>query len=55
MIRDPPQHLICALESKAQECLVPHEIAVAVRPVPSETAGRLSPIPLEMIQSLLSS
>ena len=44
MVRDPPQHLICALESKAQECSDPHAIVVAVRPVPSETAGRKSPI-----------
>ena len=44
MIRDPPQHLIWPLESKAQACHRPHEIAVAVRPVPSETAGRKSPI-----------
>jgi len=39
-----PQHLSWPLEIKAQVCSDPHVIAVAVRPAPSETAGRLSPI-----------
>ena len=39
-----PQHLSWPLESTAQECSDPHVIAVAVRPAPSERAGRKSPI-----------
>ena len=44
--RDSPQHLSWPLESTAQVKDSPHAIVVAVRPAPSETAGRMSPISL---------
>ena len=51
MIRDPPQHLIWPLESKAQEkswtsspTSLPVVIAVVVTPVPKSINGRKSPI-----------